>query len=195
MFPQAKTPTNSRINQPVPINLPNKKRGKEPNLDGYKERKDILDRKVTQAEDKVKEEENQLSGKGKNVEELKKKLKELEKKLLEAVEEQIPAAAIAAHKRARQTSAKKEEQKAQKELKELKQELQALTQAEKKAFKARACVNQHEDRKRKKDELEFLKNLVSNCPQCSAQYKLYQLSKTPKPQRPTYSPTLYKPKV
>ena len=62
--------------------MPNKKRGKEPDEKGYKERKDILEGQVTQAEDKVKEEEEKLKEKGKNVVELKKNFKELTKKVL-----------------------------------------------------------------------------------------------------------------
>jgi hypothetical protein len=66
----------------------------------------------TKAEVKVKEEEDKLVRKGKNVEELIKNFKELTKKVEEAGEEQNPAAAIAAHKRARPSSAEMERQKA-----------------------------------------------------------------------------------
>ncbi len=72
----------------------------------------ILKGKFTKAEAEVKEEEDKLVKKGKNVEELIKKFKELSKKVEEAGEEENPAAAIAAHKRARPSSAKTERQKA-----------------------------------------------------------------------------------
>ena len=72
----------------------------------------ILKGKFTKAEAEVKEEEDKLVRKGKNVEELIKKCKELSKKVEEAGEEQNPSAAIAAHKRARPSSAKTERQKA-----------------------------------------------------------------------------------